>query len=256
MDRVYFKQFVYGFNPLQRKTTWKNYELGEWIPWEGGEEVKILIVQNIKTGHYRKVEIEEVWRSSIEPTIGDHINREEIITKIIEKKFNRPYFGMKVVKVKKVEVKPRVKTLILKRANARENKGEDRYARVKINDPKLYLYRHENSKVGDEAVYPNREIWKIIEIIEPKQPKGNWVNGENLDKIKFPVPCSYRSHTGKKRYALLNKDKNNGKDEYQLSRIFQDTCSNFFLASDSLKKLIRKWDIHILKGKIIIFEEE
>ena len=41
----------------------------------------------------------------------------------------------------------------------------------------------------------------------PRRPiykKGNWVNGENLDKIKFPVLCSYK-YFGKTRYAILSK---------------------------------------------------
>ncbi len=134
-----------------------------------------------------------------------------------------PYFEMKVVKVKK----------------------ECEHLQIYYK-PGMIGYRCHNC--GKLVDVNSHEIKKYT--------KGTWVNGENLDKIKFPVPCSYRSHTGKKRYALLNKDKNNGKDEYQLSRIFQDTCSNFFLASDSLKKLIRKWDIHILKGKIVIFENK
>ena len=86
--------------------------------------------------------------------------------------------------------------------------------------------------------------------------KGNWVNGENLDKIKFPCFCSYRSHTGKKHYAQINKNRNSGIDAYEMSRLFQDDCESIFLSSNLLKKLIRKWDIHILKGKIIIWEEK
>ena len=80
-------------------------------------------------------------------------------------------------------------------------------------------------------------------------------NSENLDKIKFPVPVSYVSHTGKKSYALLLKDKENGKYKYRLLRMSQDNGESIFLANDSLKHLIRKWDIHILKGRIVLFEE-
>ena len=98
---------------------------------------------------------------------------------------------------------------------------------------------------------------KLYHIEKPKvEPKGNWVNNENLDKIKFPCFCSYRSHTGKKHYAQLNMDRANGKDKFTLLRLFQADGENIFLSSDSLKKLIRKWDIHILKGKIILFDEE
>ena len=32
-----------------------------------------------------------------------------------------------------------------------------------------------------------------------KEPKGNWVNGENLDKIKFPCFCSYSDGEGSER---------------------------------------------------------
>ena len=85
---------------------------------------------------------------------------------------------------------------------------------------------------------------------------GNNVNGENLDKIKFPCFCSYVSFTGKKHHALLIKDRNNGEYKYKLLRISQDNGESIFLSSDSLKKLIRKWDIHILKAKIILFEEK
>ena len=99
------------------------------------------------------------------------------------------------------------------------------------------------------------EKWIPTGSTTPKK-NGNWVNGENLDKIKFPCFCSYVSFTGKKHHALLIKDRNNGEYKYKLLRISQDNGESIFLSSDSLKKLIRKWDIHILKAKIILFEEK
>jgi len=134
------------------------------------------------------------------------------------------YFEMKVVKVKKEEQK---------------------YFTTQKIDGKLYGF------------YYNKKYKMDVRIEEiKKKPKGNWVNGENLDKIKFPVPCSYKSHTGKKHYALLLKDRDNGGYKYKLLRLSQDNGESMFLSSDSLKKLIRKWDIHILKGKIIIFDDD
>ena len=129
----------------------------------------------------------------------------------------RPYFETKVVKVKKKKT----------------------YSNHIIIDGKKYIL-YEDKK---ENVYPHKK-------------KGNWVNNENLEKIKFPCFCSYRSHSGKKHYAQLIKNKDNGKYKYELLRISQDNGESIFLSSGSLRKLIRKWDIHILKGKIIIFEEK
>ena len=86
---------------------------------------------------------------------------------------------------------------------------------------------------------------------EPKL-KGNWVNGENLDKIKFPVPCSYVDEDKKKHIGMLNCYVN----QYRLYVLEKQSNDNFVDDCTSLKNLIREYDIHILKGKIIIYEEE
>ena len=151
---------------------------------------------------------------------GEYRSCELVKIKEVKKVNKIPYFELKVVKVKK-EKEDGILS-ILKRGNCD----------WKDNGKELTLTIHKG------------------------KPKGNWVNGENLDKIKFPCFCSYRSHTGKKHYAQINKNRNSGIDAYEMSRLFQDDCESIFLSSNLLKKLIRKWDIHILKGKIIIFEEE
>ena len=84
-----------------------------------------------------------------------------------------------------------------------------------------------------------------------KQPKGNWVNGENLDKIKFPVPCSYVEE-GKKHIGMLNCYV----DQYRLYNIEKQSKDNFVDDCTSLKNLINSYDIHILKGKVILFEDD
>jgi len=85
---------------------------------------------------------------------------------------------------------------------------------------------------------------------EVEKAIGNWVNGENLDKIKFPVPCSY-THGTKKMGMLLKLG-----DSFYIINIDEQGDYNKYFLSYDLKHLIEDFDIHILKGKIIIFEEE
>ena len=90
-----------------------------------------------------------------------------------------------------------------------------------------------------------------------KQPKGNWVNGENLDKIKFPCLCSY--YVGGNRYnGIINKNWDIGEyhEKYELSSLIQTKSKNDVGHRQYLEQLIKAYRIHILKGKIIIFEEE
>jgi len=96
-----------------------------------------------------------------------------------------------------------------------------------------------------------------IYFVGEEKKKGNWVNGENLDKIKFPALCSYDDY-GYREYGVLNKTVRGTKDLYELHRIEQKEFMTYSAVthSFSLERLIKKKDIHILKGKVIIFEEE
>lgn len=92
---------------------------------------------------------------------------------------------------------------------------------------------------------------------ENKKPKGNWVNGENLDAIKFPCFCWYLSGAGK-RYCELDFI-NKGEGFYRIKELKQHKEKDYHIAEFwnlDLEKLIKALDIHILKGKIIIYEEE
>ena len=100
--------------------------------------------------------------------------------------------------------------------------------------------------------------------IEMEKPNGNWVNGENLDKIKFPAFCSF-IEDGARKYGEINVTYNGHimKDEYLLSDIteqsYKEKAGHTFsvrYSSFSLKDLIKCQDIHILKAKIILFEEK
>ena len=85
----------------------------------------------------------------------------------------------------------------------------------------------------------------------------HWVNGENLDKIKFPCFCSFKYGTGT-HYGIITKtrlDFDGG--HFTLHSIWEQHSSFSSVKSYSeLGSLIEIWDIHILKGKIILFEEE
>ena len=185
--------------------------------------MKILILKNIKTNKCRKVGIEEVWRSSVKPIIGDYVNKEELIVKIIEKERKMKYFETKVVKVKK--------------------EGYQHEAKV------LHFYC---KKCGEE----HRHEYTIS---QQKQRKGNWVNGVNLDKIKFPCFCSYKPAENAKSYGQLNKGFFRG-DYYYLitdeSRQYDDANCEQFYHSSNLERLFMDYDIHILKGKIIIYDDD
>ena len=95
---------------------------------------------------------------------------------------------------------------------------------------------------------------------KPLKSRDNIINGENLDKIKFPCFCSFMN-LGRKYYGMINKD---FKDDiktisYNLVEIGQqDNCVNAIWDYDSLKDLFgnREKDVHILKGKIILFEDD
>ena len=193
--------------------------------------MRLLILEELWTGKHFKEKIDKERGFKTGDIYWTFIKGSYIPNKVIKiidkkevKKMNKlPYFETKVVRTKKVE---------------------NKYFRTQIIDGRIYGY------------YYSKDKQLCLEEIKKKQPKGHWVNGENLDKIKFPCFCSYRSHSGKKHYAQLNEYRGGDMGAYKLSRLFQDEGENIFLSADTLKKLIRKWDIHILKGKIIIFEEE
>jgi len=155
--------------------------------------------------------------------VGNNFN-----TKKEVKKVNKiPYFETKVVKVKKAECKHNT----LKKIAITPY-----YATYQCVECGLYFY-------------PPIKDYKHKKIIE-KQSKGNWVNGECIDKIKFPVPCSYIH--GTEKMGILFKL---GNSFYVVNIDEQGDYNKYFLSYD-LKHLIEDFNIHILKGKIIIFEEE
>ena len=142
----------------------------------------------------------------------------EKMTKEVKKV--KPYFELKVVKVKKKKT----------------------YSNHIMIDGKKYIL-YEDKK---ENVYPHKE-------------KGNWVNGEDLDSIKFPCFCSYFDCGDKRKYGEIDIVFFNGNKRFRLRESRQLTIEKVIYCvyhRDTLKSLIEDYKIHILKGKIIIFEEK
>ena len=168
---------------------------------------------------FKKVEL-------IEVSLAKH----RVETKEV-KRMSRPYLEVKVVKVK----------------------GKEKDAWVGGVDVENKSYKIIRSKKGNHY---------LEEFDKPK--KGTWVNGENLDKIKFPAFCSF-IEDGARKYGEINVTYNGHimKDEYLLSDIteqsYKEKAGHTFsvrYSSFSLKDLIKCQDIHILKAKIILFEEK
>jgi len=132
---------------------------------------------------------------------------------------DRPYLEVEVVKAKK------------------EKKKEEHIGEICIRGKRQPLYLKEN------RIYYKGTI-----------DKGNWVNDENLDKIKFPCFCRWNDNGW---VGMLIKDWKDDEAIYTLVRVDKQTNKNHTYGSfKDLKEFIEKYDIHILKGKIIIFEEE
>ena len=86
--------------------------------------------------------------------------------------------------------------------------------------------------------------------------KGNWVNGENLDKIKFPCFCSYSDGEGserKKGFLSMNKGYYYIADITTQKKIQSDIDGG---NDYTLKALVVRNNVHILKGKIIIYDDD
>jgi len=89
-----------------------------------------------------------------------------------------------------------------------------------------------------------------------EEKKGNFVNGENLDKIKFPCYCEFEFGEHK-YYGEINKGWDNLAYIYLMTKLTEQTGgSSIFLTSSHLKDMFIQYKIKILKGKVIIFKEE
>lgn len=150
--------------------------------------------------------------------------------------------------VKKLMEDPLIKKIV-KELNEKEAK------KMKYFETKVVKVKKKYKDVGNE--YRLGDTFKCSKCGElfipiPKQ-KGNWVNGENLDKIKFPCFCSYRDNDYQHRcYGIMIKNQG----DYKIVPLQKQYRILSYPFSEDLAYFIKNWNIHILKGKIILYEEE
>ena len=112
-------------------------------------------------------------------------------------------------------------------------------------------------KALHKAQYAVDELTLVLDKVElptAEEPLiGNWVNGVNLDKIKFPRFCSY-VYMNVRRFGELRmvSDGRYG-GVYKIFNLCQDEgVSSYTVTEYSLEAILENHDVHILKGKIII----
>jgi len=158
----------------------------------------------------------------------------------------------------------RIKKLAIKEAN-KVKKIDYRklpYLDVKVETkkicyhPEVIFVKKGTYKCKHCGMYLDISDAKIWGWSEKPKPNGNWVNGENLDKIKFPCLCNYKANSQRWK-GEINKSwiPGEGTHYYLSSLNGQKECS-IVTITQTLKELIEGYDIHILKGKIILFDEE
>ena len=130
------------------------------------------------------------------------------------------------------------------------------YLEVKV--VKVEKEKKENTNCNAEFICPICN--KVLHHKDEVEKKGNWVNGECIDKIKFPCFCSFKYiYAPFRQYGELDKVRSNGLEYYRLRELKQVDGSLVIGHEEyrlELEELIRTYNIHILKGKIILFEEE
>jgi len=134
---------------------------------------------------------------------------------------------------------------------------------MKYFETKVMKVKKEKDYKLENLIKKAQEISKEIQLIRAakayKQGKwfgNNYVNNENIDKIKFPCFCSF-SHPRLKdlRYGIIT---NTGYHcGYALIDVGSQSLGVHLMNTQHyLDKLIKEWDIHILRGKIIIFNDD
>lgn len=150
------------------------------------------------------------------------------------------------------------------------NKKEDKKVKKEIDYEKIPYFdvKMVGIKKEDKCKYYTHEFVCPIcgEMLEHGKKtctdhnKGNFVNGENLDKIKFPCWCSYRfTKDGEDYLGLLMEEKfANSVPTYEVINIQGQRKVNCGIPRPvftSLRDLIKEYQVKILKGKVVLFEE-
>jgi len=137
------------------------------------------------------------------------------------------------------------------------------YKKLKFFETKVVKVKKEKKKgecIGEICIRGKRQpiyLKKDRIYYKGTRDNGNYINGENLDKIKFPCFCSFEAAKNIRVIGMINRGYLNVYKYIltDISQQYDDSNLESALYSD-LKDLIKDFNIHILKGKVIIFEEE
>jgi len=103
--------------------------------------------------------------------------------------------------------------------------------------------------------YEDRPYFET-ELIECKK-KNNRVLNENLDKVKFPFYCTFETR-GVFTRAIETRigEVHRGVEYYSLFDITEQTKDRTLVRNAiNLDELIRKYNINIVKGKLLLFKK-
>jgi len=110
----------------------------------------------------------------------------------------------------------------------------------------LFKIKYIKEKKMDKKKKPYVEVT----VISPKKKKGTWVNGENIDKMKFPSYIKYKLQ-GRLRVGEIHRNDTN----VFITDVKQSKYDVRLVAHIPLVAFIRQYEIKILKAKLIIFDE-
>ena len=127
-----------------------------------------------------------------------------------------------------------------------------------IKENYIYKLYKETKEEKERRVREKKELAKLrqrpyfrtmVDIVRGK-PLGK----ENLEKIKFPCYCEYRTNYGKFLGEINSSFTMGCGQEYILSCIERQGCTSIVERSKSFKEMMEAYDIEILKGELKLWK--
>lgn len=245
-----FKEFYEGFKRRNPKL------------FKGEKDLKTLIIKNVETGKHYKIEGSKVFKEKVGNKIY-YVTAEGIhfckIVKIIDRV--KKAKGVVFSEFANWEL-PDPNTINKILESLKQTPGavmEFKSTRVGKN----YIYRlyeeikKEKEKERKEKEELSRLHKRLYFITRVDIVKGKPLGKENLDEIKFPCFCTFKSgDEGPEHYGQLNKGFDGKCELYELHCIDVQTLGYSRVDEDhSLKALMDEWKIEIVKGEIQLWKE-